>query len=175
MNVAYENLRLAPVSESTNELTRYSLEDELYGMNNECDVEQTENIGTLEDSISEDFETETDTDTIMREIFGNEAQHESNKTKSINELFSSNVLGNFSKDVGSTKKCEGFEIAKILSDEQKVLEEVYEVISSDQVTCRYMKCAPQWLVNKEVKTEIDANWTDSYIAILEQNVAVMRI
>lgn len=195
MSIAYEHVRLAPKSELTNELTRYSLEDELYGLRNDCDtegeiisrlqgedveigykdhgsgVEQAGTVGAAEESISHNCEAETDTDMIMREIFGDETKNDRDATKRVSAFFCSTVIGDPSRDVGTTKESDVISQVELTSDEQKVLNEVYAVVGSDQVTRRHMECAPQWLVDKAVKAELDENWSDSYISVHEKKVA----
>lgn len=57
------------------------------------------------------------------------------------------------------------------SYEQHVLEQVYKVVCSEQVTRKRMECTPQWVLDKSLKTELDDNWAEAYIPVNYQDVS----
>lgn len=201
MNVAYEHVRIAPEGELANSLTHQTLEDELYGNRstedhdtayqlmdtNDSSAEQKRKATTSEDAnggtvvddningescVNNIPESDQDKAQLMEDIFGEDEQDSSQDPQPKRQsLLSKSRTGNITKDVGDTPISEPGRQNPIVSDEQKVLEQVYVATDGKQVSRKQMECAPQWLLDKSVKNELDANWKGSYIEVNENNVA----
>lgn len=200
MTVAYEHVRLAPTGALANELYENSLEDELYSQNgpvhDEADVgsdELVEQEGVKEveqahdrEEIDEDegvISTEEPTPVIdetpperlpsnrndlMSEIFSDD--YDTTPQQDSRSFYTKAAEGEQEKDIGDIYTAGPKKGEELTSKEQDVLASIYEVIGSDQVTRKRMECAPQWILDKAVRSELEVNWKDAYVPIIESDV-----
>ena len=166
MRIAYEHVRIAPEGELTRELMGKSLEDELSNM--------------VDDEEDADEQEETHQALVPEKgkESGNSLDEERGDNMSVpvrlhGTLFTNRVLGNPLEDIGDTprgKDTEGDKPVQLESQEQRVLDDLYGILGSEQVTRRKMECAPPWIVEKAVTAEYTSNWADAYIEVKDEDV-----
>lgn len=179
MRVAYEHVRIAPEGELTRELMETSLEDELLSIADETyDDDQTHDETAMDNEAAVGDETVTGTHTggsDMKQDMIDEERGERVQTprRQQGSFFSNNVSGNPVEDIGDTmhgKIRKDDKPVELESEEQRVLDDIYGILGSEQVTRRKMECAPPWIVEKAVKTEYNSNWANSYIEMKDADV-----
>ena len=97
-----------------------------------------------------------------------EKQHRMHKS-----FFTNQAVGNPAEDIGDTPQGRSKEMEEpfeLESHEQKVLDDIYGILGSEQVTRRKLECAPPWVVEKAVKSEYNSNWADAYVEVKEVDV-----
>lgn len=188
MSVAYEHVRVAPTGELSAELLRRSLEDELYSGVDEDTGEREETPVAAEEGTDGDLATRCDEEepplapvTVDRSRSQEDGEIEVSNGRRTDlkyrrSFFSAAIargpIGEPEKDIGDVTTEGPKDGEMIASDEQHVLSQMYSVVGSEQVTRRRMECAPQWILDKSVKTELDSNWSEAYVAVQEDSVPI---
>lgn len=174
MKVAYEHIRIKPSGDLADELMRHNLDAEL------CNIQITED--EFEDDDPRDYLAET-----LAEIFGPDEPedleenvvHEDNGTKeddnrkNVESLMASckDVTGDPEMDIGLTQ-AEGpvEETEELRSNYDMVVEQIHDVIGTEQVHRGDIQFAPSWIVEEAIETEVEDNWKDAYEIAQEDEI-----
>ena len=79
-------------------------------------------------------------------------------------------IGKPEKDIGTTSISQKEVITDLQSDEQTVLQKVYQVVGPAQVTRKKMENAPSWILDAAMKSEKESKWRDAYVPVFEKDL-----
>lgn len=157
MGVAYEDIRIAPKGQLTEELLSRSLEDELDEFPpDRASVVPTVQVNTTPTRLPDAPPPPPPTNITT-------AYHPA--------LLATHSLGDPVKDIGSVSVKYGQPLKEDLtSDRQKVLEEIHARLGNAQVSRGKLEFAPPWILDEAFRNEHDSNWSDAYIEQAESQV-----
>lgn len=141
MRVAYEHIRFVPNNEIAKEIAEGYVEDEIANTDH----------GTIKKIDQMSVNTKYD---LYEEIFGHdrdpEDMEELRQFGAVSSLFNSNVVGTPEKDIGldTTKHKDASEISgkNLESTYHQILNDIYQVVGSKQMTRSKAACAPPWIL-----------------------------
>lgn len=157
MSVAYEDIRLMPKGELTQELMRIEVHDDDHDdqwtgeTGHEVEINDTETQGEGHNEHTEHVNA-THND-------GHDAY------SALISITNDNVHAE--KDIGDTHVETEHVTGEMVTDEQKVLSEIGDVIGNSQVTRKRLEFAPAWIVQKALQQEHENNWEMAYRYISE--------
>lgn len=74
-------------------------------------------------------------------------------------------------DIGSPTETKSIPVnTKLHSDEQRVLNEMYQILGNEPVSRSKLEFVPQWIITKAIKEEIEKAWLEAYVEITECDV-----
>lgn len=169
MQVAYEHIRLPPKRPLTLELQEGVLEgirenDTPPSAHEEQPdrsevIYQCRNAENMSDLLRKTYAPDNNTNII---------DHSTGITKS---FFTRTVTGEPEKYLGAFEAYLPVLLGNELkSEEQTILNQVYDAIGGAQATRSQMDCAPQWILEKAVSEENESAWKGAYTEVEESDV-----
>lgn len=148
MTVAYEDIRLVPDDQLAEELQTHVLEDIL-----ETDILECNNINHGRNKEKPHGEEEVDNTPDVKTSF-----------------FSKVSNGNPMMDIGMEAPHGPDDTTDLISDEQRILKKIYLATGGAQLSRNKMECAPQWVLDKAVKEELENSWKDAFLEVSERSI-----
>lgn len=83
-------------------------------------------------------------------------------------------MGGTLKDVGEIKENQDEEIndERIHSIHQHTLNELYKIVGGRQLTRSKLSCAPDWVLDKALREELENNWGDTHEVVDDTTIPV---
>lgn len=161
LHVAYEDIRIAPSSMVNKEMTRIELRGDLDIANPSVAVDAG---GEMSCTVPTDPET-AHPDNVRS---GTVLKHAASRIPSF--LAFRRSTGQMERDI-VVPHCRGTlsHGTELLSDEQRVLASIEEVIGPSQVTSNKLTFAPAWIIQKSFEKELD-NWKGVYEVLSDDQV-----
>lgn len=74
------------------------------------------------------------------------------------------------KDIGMTHVTEGKHVGDLMSDLEKVLQDMHRAIDNSQMTSQRLEASPSWVIEMALKAEHDDNWRGAYTEVREDSI-----
>lgn len=172
LTVVYEHVRLAPKGELANDLMNLPLEDKLSKDTSES-TNEYQSMALRKSAFHEDTPSEG------RSLMGDDDNSDVEKCDTLlpvgvteSSPLTTDHNGNPTNDIGNVSACKNPEHSKSLqSDGQRVLQEIKDVIGSEQDSQSKLVFAPPWIINKSIDAEVSSNWTEAYTEVNANEIA----
>lgn len=198
MKVSYNDVRIMPRGQLTEELMQQDLADEemerYAAEDNENLIKRDNEAGLSNGHERQDKEVnhgEKEQTDMPQEVIPGNDQHAVNEqdnegqkgSDTCEDQSGSDMVATMTattvpvgvdgktKDIGDTKvdNSSSF-VGELESDQQKVLRQVHGMIGGRQVMLNELECAPSWLTGKALLKEHDENWADAYYEVRENTL-----
>lgn len=174
MTIGYNDIRLRPTGELTNELMKYEMDDDMHE-NLECeneDIQPHVNETNAETHVQTDEDINgavcATPDTNEQPLMMTGSMNARKITDERQNIIERTELPE--KDIGDTEIGTDIQTGDIRSDRQKIMREIHGVIGNTQVTLSKLECAPSWMTAKALQEEHDNNWAEAYIEVEEKMI-----